>query len=109
MYRIRLSIVILSVIFLWQKGKGQIDSVGFDYLVNGDSLLTRTFSILEDADHRIWIGSFGYGISMFDGYGFQHFDGFSTPGTKALNGNICGLMVDDSILYVSHPNGSSHN
>jgi len=64
----------LTVIFLYPNyGFSQGDSLSFVYFGSDNSKVTDLGQLELAKDGRVWIGSWGQGLFIFDGYDFKHF------------------------------------
>jgi len=52
---------------------------------------SQVYSLLEDSRGYLWIGTWGGGLSLYDGQTFKKFAGQQQPGTKYIN----ALLEDD--------------
>ncbi len=52
---------------------------------------SQVYSLLEDSRGYLWIGTWGGGLSMYDGQNFKKFTGQQQPGTRYIN----TLLEDD--------------
>ncbi len=52
---------------------------------------SQIYSLLEDSRGRLWIGTWGGGLSLYDGQTFKKFIGYEQPGTRYIS----TLLEDD--------------
>jgi signal transduction histidine kinase/ligand-binding sensor domain-containing protein len=71
-----------------------------------DGLLNAcVWSLAEDQNHNLWIGTYGGGIFRFRD---NHFAQFSTPEGLASNVVVQVMAASDGSLWVATPDGMSH-
>jgi len=74
-----------------------------------DSVLLSTYgisSLVKDNNGRLWIGSYGGGISSYDSTGKER--RMYTTQTGLPSNNVCGLLVDEqNNIWISTTNGIS--
>ncbi|HEY3875944.1 MAG TPA: two-component regulator propeller domain-containing protein, partial [Candidatus Kapabacteria bacterium] len=92
---LRLSFIVLAMIFGIENSQAQNNSVAFRHLGTADGLSEgRVSCMLQDSKGFLWIGTF-YGLNKYDGYSFQRY--IAAPqDTSGLQSNVITALCEDS-------------
>lgn len=84
------------------------DSIPFVSFQEENVDLTALSAITQDKDGRIWIGTSGSGLYVYDGFSFNHFLSGNHSTIAPPTNYISGLAVlQDGNIVIAHKNGVS--